>query len=74
MCLRERVRAARIARGLYEDDMAIQYDIPVETYRKWEDGDAELPQSVIESICTDLGLPTTVAADADEWPPRGDDD
>ena len=52
-----RIRDARIANGIFEDDMATQYQISIDAYIEFERGDLALPESTILQMAADLGIP-----------------
>ena len=52
-------KAARIAQGLYEDDIGLQYAISAEWIHRWEEGEWTLPPGTVKSICHDLGVVVT---------------
>ena len=49
-------KAARVAQGLYEDDIGLQYAVSAEWIHRWEQGEWTLPPGTVKSICHDLGV------------------
>ena len=63
----DRLRSARISRGLTLQKMADSLDLPLRTYQNYESGDREPHYDVLVQIADILDVPTDFLLGRDEY-------